>query len=186
MTEISDQVYKLYAENYYVKNEAHRRAIYKYAEDHKHSQLTIDHMLYATCWYNCLSDDVDIIRFLIEECGATSVNLLLQCTKKITIIKLLIEKYGAKDVKDLCSYDMDVQIYLIEKGAKIDQFEENYVKKLLKKGCGIIINRDPKLLQFPEAEPYIKRQEQILAELGKWLIKNIVNLIVHYVVYENI
>jgi hypothetical protein len=175
--------------NLYFSRRYHYKRIIEYATANKDNLLIINRMLILTA-LNWTNVNHDIIIFLIEECGATDINMLACHVGVPETLELLVEKYGANNFDEIIKSDWTyhfgpyVHKYLIERGASFDHFDDLKIKTLLDDGCGIILNRDPTKLAYEEAKPFIRRHNEIISTLELYLVKVIIDLTLEYVVYE--
>ena len=158
----------------------------KYA-DNKFQQGVDDMLIILMSLYSY--PNYDLVIYLIEECGAKSINEALRHSRMLAISKYLVEVCGASKPNNIylhCDYhDVDNQMYLLQHGFRYypDTCKKS-IKYMLKRHHGIILNTHPKYLTLRVAKPYVKRHLHIKSVLTKWLNVDVSSVIIEYVLYE--
>jgi hypothetical protein len=130
------------------------------------------------------------IKFMIEDMDVKNINdALYESHSHIEISKYLVEECHASDLDGALqngAHSFRIQEYLLQKGAKfadISKYKQRIVN-LLKKGYGIALTRHPQCLGWKIAQPYLIRQRGISTILNQLLIRDVVKVIIEYVLYE--
>lgn len=176
-----------------VGSNLYKEAFYQFARMFIGNTGIINTLLIQTLRYQFAHNDINLIRFLIEECGATAINELAIRAYDINVIKYLVKYHGANNFADIMNSRLfpnnrkedSLHICLIENGADINLYHKSHIIMLLNNpNGGIILNLAPKLLNLPAAQPFIKRHERIKQEIENTCLNYVVSIVLEYVVYE--
>ena len=178
---------------YRINSNVYKDAFHQFARMFIGNTDIINTLLLRTIRYQFVYNDINLIRFLIEDCGATAVNELAARVYDINVIKYLVKYHGANNFENILNNRVapynksedSLHICLIEHGADINLYRKSHIIMLLNKSeGGIILNVVPKLLNLPEAQPFIKRREQVKQEIDNTCLNCVAFIVMEYVVYE--
>ena len=138
----------------------------------------------------CLSihDIKRYITIMVKKYGATDLNHAAKFARDFEIIQHLCE-LGANNYDQIYQNEnhnnnIKTIVYLINNGADYDDAIDLNLALYIKGGAGRIIDDDPKWLHHVAAIPYISHRASIIYILSKYLISDVLCIIVKYLQYE--
>ncbi len=162
--------------------------LYQHAKEHINDVNYINQMLKYTSYYELFDDNLPFIKFLVEQCGATNIHEAAALSSCMDNIKYYIEECGATNLTEILTRgditNIELEIYLIERGASFESVSDKYIRELLNKGCGVLINKNPSLLAYTEAVPYIKHRNLITNLIKPYFIDDVIIELLAYIPYE--
>jgi hypothetical protein len=177
----------------YRNSQAYKDAFRTFARKFVGNTELINILLLRMPFYQPIDEDLELIGFLIRECGATALNEFSTIVSNVEAIINLVKYHKLNNFNEIIHHrpvtrykkEHILHICLIEHGARITLYSQNNLKRLLENPfSGIILNLHPSLLAMPVAKKFVVRHEYIKKVLSNMCLNYISCLIMEYVVYE--